>query len=121
MAVRRYAILHHKLPGGEHWDLLLEQDDTLASWQLSAEPHGPDALPLAAVRIFDHRKRYLDYEGPISGERGSVTQFDGGELRLLETGGQRWLFELAGRVFRGRFCLTRAPDTGADLWTFAVA
>lgn len=120
MANRRYAILHHKLPDGEHWDVLLEQDDALATWQLAEKPAGPDALPIPAVRIFDHRKKYLDYEGPISGDRGSVTRFDGGELRIHETGQQRWLFDLAGHIFCGRFCLTRVPDGGQDHWLFTT-
>lgn len=120
MAHRRYAILHHKLPDGEHWDLLLEQDDVLATWQLADEPLGPVALPIAALRVFDHRKKYLTYEGPISGGRGSVTRYDGGDLRILETGRERWLFDLSGPRFSGRFCLVRVAGSPPDHWLFTA-
>ena len=32
----RFVILHHRLAGGEHWDLMLEHGESLATWQLLA-------------------------------------------------------------------------------------
>ena len=34
----RFAILHHEVAGGEHWDLMLERKDVLLTWQLEREP-----------------------------------------------------------------------------------
>jgi hypothetical protein len=120
MADRRYVILHHKTPGGEHWDLMLERDDALATWQLDRVPAGRGALPLPATRIFDHRKMYLDYEGPISGDRGSVTRLDHGQVDIQQASTDRWVFDLTGQVFAGRFCLVRIADMPADRWEFAA-
>ncbi len=116
MAQQRYAILHHRLPDGEHWDLLLQQGNMLATWQLQAKPTGPQALPVAATRIGDHRKKYLVYEGPIDGDRGVVARFDHGHYRILERDEHRWLVHLTGQVLVGRFCLVRSPDDAPDAW-----
>ena len=32
----------------------------------------------SAIRLPDHRKHYLDYEGEVSGDRGTVSRIDSG-------------------------------------------
>ena len=118
MPSNRYVILHHKLPDGEHWDLLLEHGDTLATWRLPTPPTSPPATPLEATRVADHRKHYLDYEGPVSGNRGEVTRFARGHYELIERDDDRWLVEFDGSVLSGRFALTHAPGEPADRWVF---
>ncbi len=80
----RFVILRHELPGpergGVHWDFMLEQGTVLRTWALALEPNS--ATQIAADALVDHRLAYLDYEGPISGDRGQVTQWDIGELRV---------------------------------------
>jgi DNA polymerase Ligase (LigD) len=71
----RYVILEHDHPTC-HWDFLLEVGTMLRSWRLTAPP-SPET-PVAAEASFDHRLIYLDYEGPISGGRGSVIRWDAG-------------------------------------------
>ena len=66
-AVPRFVILEHDHPT-LHWDFLLEDGEVLRAWRLLAEP-GPGAA-VAAEPNFDHRRLYLDYEGPVSGGRG---------------------------------------------------
>lgn len=76
----RYVILLHDAPV-IHWDLMLEQPETLRTWRLLSCPE-PSAV-LEAEAIADHRLRYLDYEGPVSGDRGTVAQWDSGEYSIL--------------------------------------
>ncbi len=82
-----FAILIHDHPF-LHWDLLAEQSGTLRSWRLLESPDRwllaahPPTLP--AELIPDHRLAYLDYEGPVSRERGTVVRWDGGEMEWLE-------------------------------------
>jgi hypothetical protein len=38
--------------------------------------------PLDIERIANHRLLYLDYEGPVSGNRGHVARWDWGEYRV---------------------------------------
>lgn len=112
---RRFVVLHHVLSAGSHWDLMLERCDTLVTWQLAAPPEVAAAGPTVAQRIADHRKAYLDYEGPVSGGRGSVRIADAGTCRILVEAPDEWRFELAGRILRGTFRLARQPEN-ADRW-----
>ena len=88
----RFVLLYHECPPSlgkpSHWDLMLERDGVLLTWNLLALPEtwGGEAAgfeEIAATRIADHRLEYLDYEGPISGGRGSVTRADRGEYDVL--------------------------------------
>ncbi len=126
---RRYVVQQHDLSAFRHWDLMLEQAQALATWQLavppelvaaSAEPEAALAQPLdtqgiPARRLADHRKAYLDYEGPVSGNRGEVHIVDSGTYTLLAADETQWLIEMAGRVLRGRFRLLRRGET-PDGW-----
>lgn len=84
----RFVLLHHQFETHSsqqaHWDLMLEKRESLLTFQLLALPTGSqiDLEPrLRAKRIADHRLVYLDYEGPISGNRGSVSQVAAGMYR----------------------------------------
>ena len=77
---RRFAILTHDHPFF-HWDLLLEAGKVAWTWRLLDEP-GPDRT-VRAERIGDHRLQYLDYEGPVSRDRGQVSRWDAGTYRIL--------------------------------------
>ena len=97
-AMPRFVLLYHECPPSlgkpSHWDLMLERDGALLTWNLPSLPAawggeaGIGFAEITATRIADHRLAYLDYEGPISGERGSVTRVDRGEYEVLgEVGG----------------------------------
>jgi hypothetical protein len=106
----RFVILHHILPDGEHWDLMLQRGETLLTWRLDADPTGPNPFPVSAWRIGEHRLAYLDYEGPVSDNRGHVTRVDTGtyELRAMSDRGCR--FELRGGCLTGTFVLNHSDD-----------
>ena len=72
----RYVILEHDHPF-LHWDLMLEAGPVLRTWRLLQMPQ--KGICVAAVPSFDHRLIYLDYEGPLSGNRGQVIRWDWGE------------------------------------------
>lgn len=96
------------------WDLMLEWGETLRTWRLAKPPGygGPiEATPLPA-----HRRMYLDYEGPVSGGRGTVTRWDGGTYQLeAATPGVQVI--LHGGRLQGRAEL-REQATGE--WAFAL-
>lgn len=71
----RFVILAHDWPT-PHWDLLLEAGSVLKAWRLLAEPGLGATVP--AQPNYDHRLLYLDYEGPLSGDRGRVSRWDEG-------------------------------------------
>lgn len=116
----RFVILHHAAPDGEHWDLMLEHGGVLRTWQLPREPAGPEALPLPARRIGDHRLAYLTYEGPLTNGRGRVTRVDEGTCSMVENAEGGLLIHLAGRRLRGSFLL--APTAhGSHDWQLEPA
>jgi len=76
----RFVILTHDYPR-LHWDFLVECGDVLKSWRLPEVPRSGEAL--AAEAQDDHRLMYLDYEGPVSGGRGTVSRWDHGGYSSL--------------------------------------
>lgn len=113
----RFVILHHTSDAGEHWDLMLEHDQVLLTWQLPREPSDPGCLPLAARRIHDHPLRFLAYEGPLRRAPGRVRRVEAGEVELHQMSPGRVPFTLHGTRLRGRFELTGGPD---DRWVLAA-
>jgi DNA polymerase Ligase (LigD) len=76
----RYVILEHDWPT-KHWDFMLEVGDVLQTWRLPTPPAANEEMP--AEKIFDHRLMYLDYEGPIRGDRGTVARWDAGLYQVI--------------------------------------
>ena len=76
----RFVVLLHELPADStratHWDFMLEDGECLLTWALEAEPDSTELIRCEALA--EHRKDYLDYEGPISRDRGSVLRWDEG-------------------------------------------
>src|ERR1700722_15436128 len=79
----RFALLIHDHPRGLHYDFFLEAGEVLKTWALPRLPEPGLEIPCEALA--DHRPLYLDYEGPISEGRGTVTLWDQGEYAV-----ERW-------------------------------
>jgi hypothetical protein len=77
----RYAILHHTGVPAPHYDLMFEltPGGRLATWR---SPDWPAQSGTLVERLADHRRDYLDYEGPVTNNRGHVTRVLGGTLRV---------------------------------------
>lgn len=52
----------------------------LTTFRLADRPDGNDWKELVAIRLPDHRRLYLDYEGPISDNRGHVRRVRAGTV-----------------------------------------
>ena len=121
--MQRFVVLRHE-PGAAsehelHWDLMLEQDSSLRTWALDSEPEM--GLSIEGRELPDHRQDYLDYEGPVSGQRGSVTQFDRGTFRVLRQSSDELVIELDGEHLRGEVTLQRRGEDQRWLVVFAGA
>ncbi len=89
----RFTLLYHKTDS-PHYDLLFEEikKDSLLTLQIL--PDDLEALlqgrEIRTRLLPRHRKKYLDYEGMISHDRGYVQQVDSGtwrpdkKVRILE-------------------------------------
>jgi hypothetical protein len=133
----RFVLLYHICPSGyerpSHWDLMLEVGDTLHTWALSellrvwhaaqraTAVIDPACPPLAACdhvaaeRLGNHRPVYLEYEGPLSGDRGQVHRIDSGTYVGEPTSPQVWPFELHGDMVHGTIVLQQ-PSTVNEEW-----
>ena len=80
----RYVVLHHTGMGEAHFDLMIElvAGQRLATWRVGRWPPGKSDT---FTPIGDHRREYLDYEGPVSGGRGEVRRVAAGELTVLQS------------------------------------
>jgi hypothetical protein len=87
----RLVLLRHDVPDNfgrpGHWDLLLEHKDDCWTWAIEQLPAAfggeSDRTSVTAIRLANHRRHYLDYEGPVSGNRGEVTRVVTGTYVLL--------------------------------------
>jgi len=79
----RFVLLFHQYtPGDEradHWDLMLEHEGQLLTWALSEKPE--PGKNIVARALDDHRIEYLELEGEISHDRGSVSRVAEGVYR----------------------------------------
>ncbi len=126
----RYVILRHEFPAGQkfpvgqerslHWDLMLESGGVLRTWALADYPMSQPTTQ--AEQLADHRIAYLDYQGPVSGDRGSVTRWDVGEYGIERETVDHLQIRLAGQRFSGGVTLERTEPSG-HFWrvSFSVA
>ncbi len=100
----RYVILEHDYPI-LHWDLMLESGSILRTWRLAVLPSAGTLV--VAEAIHDHRLHYLDYEGPISGNRGQVVRWDSGTFATRDWNAERIALTLVGERLKGELVLER--------------
>ena len=98
VAMPRFVILEHDHPR-QHWDFMLEAGAVLRAWRLDAPP--ALGCSVTAEASFDHRLAYLDYEGPVSGDRGQVKRWDTGTFTWEADEEQRVVVRLTGTRCRG--------------------
>jgi hypothetical protein len=111
----RFAILHHTGVTTPHYDLMFEPDPeaTLATWR---SPVWPVVGPVPVEQLDDHRRDYLDYEGPVSNDRGRVDRVVGGLFRFESRTADRWVIA-TDHGYRLTFNRQEEP---AATWTVEV-
>ena len=98
----RYVILSHNHPI-QHFDFMLEKEGILKTWRLNLLPSN---APFIAEKIHDHRLIYLEYEGPISNDRGFVTRIDKGNYEIIaDTSTEFIIIKLWGGKYVGQINL----------------
>lgn len=94
--MNRFVVLFHQMPPegqrADHWDWMFERDGALLTWACEQPPG--DNVDANAVLLDDHRLDYLEYEGPIAGNRGRVSRVLSGEMEWQETSPQRYRAKL---------------------------
>ena len=111
----RYVILQHETAGGVHFDLMLELGAAMRTWSLSQAP--ANGVEIHAKGLPDHRLAYLDYEGLVSGNRGSVARWDRGTYQIERQSDSDLVLQLNGEKLLGKATLARDCQA-ADKWVF---
>lgn len=112
----RFVVLEHAW-NGVHWDVMLDVGDCLRTWAVDA-PIVP-GVERPARALGNHRRLYLEYEGPISGGRGSVRRWDEGEYEVLAWADDRICVRVAGAQLAGVLELwmpARADSESSGTW-----
>lgn len=102
----RFAIVQHDHPY-PHFDLFLEAGSVLRSWRLPLS--FPSSEPFAVEPTANHRLVYLDYEGPISNDRGTVVKVDSGTFQWVRDDPQQLVILLSGAEYTGRLAIALVP------------
>jgi hypothetical protein len=113
----RYAVLRHEGIPDPHYDLMIESQPGgwLYTWRC---PHNPLAQHVTlAIRLANHRRHSLDYEGPVSGNRGHVTRVAAGVGRVERIRRRTWLWEPGrGDAMYAQYRLAPAGLGGRRRW-----
>ncbi len=103
---RAYVILRHAFEPGQsvdrtskdHTDWMFDNGESLWTWS-SADSLPDPSEPFANrpfTQLADHRRAYLEYEGPVSAGRGHVTALERGSFQLLHHTADRFEAKLSG-------------------------
>ncbi len=106
----RYAILQHQQAEQVHWDFFIERGAVLRAWRLEEPPRTDTSVPCSSAP--DHRLVYLEYEGPLSGDRGHVIRWDWGTCQVCQDTPTEIVLAVDGQRLRGLLQLER--DSVAD-------
>ncbi len=100
----RYVVLRHEGVANPHFDLMFETSpgSPLATWRAMEWPI-KNGSPMEYLA--DHRNAYLNYEGPISNNRGHVQRVMAGTHNVIEASAESLVIQIVDgpsiRLFLG--------------------
>ncbi len=77
----------------DHYDLFLEDEGGLITFSMKS----PTIYGQECIRIRDHRKIYLDFEGKIDDEKGDVKIMETGGLEIVKKDPKMLICRLGGK------------------------
>ncbi len=111
----RTVVLRHDLAeGGGHWDWMIQRyarpDSPLISFRVGVRVDRAGSAPFVAEPVPDHRAAYLELEGSLSKNRGSVRRVASGVAAITEVAGD--MLEIIADFGDGAvtFRAARSPD-----------
>lgn len=98
--ISQFVILRHhvgsnptresEVAGSVHYDWMFLIGDKLCTWSTVVVGSLTKDTCIDAVRLPDHRAAYLDFQGDIGGDRGTVAQVARGTFALIEDSDDRF-------------------------------
>lgn len=96
----RFVVLRHD-PGPAsrrsdepHFDWMFDGGESLRTWATCPIDRFDLEFDVQCDGLPDHRRDYLDYEGPVSDQRGNVTRVMTGHFDLIESTDRRFTAKL---------------------------
>lgn len=110
-----YVILRHEGIPEPHFDLMFETapGSALKTWR---SPAWPIIKPTPLIALGDHRQSFLDYDGPLSNNRGHVRRIGRGHFIFVSKLEAEWKVVLDSS--QGELSLTN--DSGSWIGTPSV-
>ncbi len=107
----RYVI-HHHICEDEHYDLMIEDNDSLKTWRIGQKDLSIliDGHEIRGQKIKDHRKEYLSFEGQINSGKGRVEIFDSGKLVFIDNDINKIRCKFHGKIFRGEITISEQQE-----------
>jgi hypothetical protein len=99
---------------------MLEENGGLRTWVLDDLQSALAGKPMPVEEIQPHRLDYLEIEGPLSGNRGSVTRVDRGTIEQFDATDLRIAVRVSGQWIRGTLELTRT-SAASHGWQLSFA
>ncbi len=112
---RFVILLHRPAPNSNeppHYDFMLEvtTEGVLATWRWNAIP--TDSEDFTGVSLEAHRLEYLEYEGEISGNRGSVERkVQGSYSPEIKSELTEWTIRLSSSMMAGDLHAQRVSES----------
>lgn len=97
---------------------MLEVGSVLRTWSHFEMPSKEKVVRLESLA--DHRPAYLDYEGPVSDNRGTVSRVDEGMYEAVEETESLLQYRLNGKLLTGLLSLKRDENL-PNSWTAAFS
>jgi hypothetical protein len=116
MEKQLFVIQRHSRGQEVHWDLMLERGEVLVTWQVGVEPGQWADRQWECKKLFDHRRKYLTYEGPVSGNRGEVQIAAQGNYQVRERKKTFWSVWLEGDTICGNLEIRKVRD---EIWNLS--
>ena len=114
----RFSIAKHEMPANSsrhsHFDLFLESEGTLMTWELTSLLTTQNNQVVR--RLANHRLVYLDFQGPLSDDRGTVKLVDTGSLEWVTLESERLISRINGQTTDGILTLTSEGSSINDVW-----
>ncbi|AQQ70298.1 hypothetical protein SMSP2_00642 [Limihaloglobus sulfuriphilus] len=111
----RFVIVKHEHRDRPvHWDIMFEmKNNMLAAFRADSDPLSLAENGGGLEKIFDHDRKFLDYEGPVNNGLGSVTSCDAGIYGVSQVRSNALRMILEGSVVSGSFSLSFEQDRWA--------
>jgi hypothetical protein len=113
---KQFVVQEHRRTADVHWDMMLEGEESLATYRFPLPLEKIAADPVVVEKIFDHDLKFLVYEGPVNNGLGTVRIVDSGVFETLVNTERMLRLRMEGKILCGEFVFEYIEQ---DRWRFS--